>query len=440
MKFSIKVLFFFLMASQISFTQWVQVGLSDKDIQDIAVRNSTIFATTTDTTDLELRGVLYRSIDNGSNWQQVVESRVIDIDLTPTGDVFMIRDSLSGSRELFASSDLGDNWQNINIIEQLDSIADKPITICVSPSGIIFSGIWKFTYGGFCTGYETGLARSTDKGLTWNSPGMITAGELFDFRDNVVITAGSWQGWHCSTNQMHLSLDYGNTWDFLGGTPDVLPCTALGIFSNPYIDIGVVSGISITPGYNTCGLFLSIDSCQSWMRVSTLSISTGLSLESNYMLVGTDSLGVFLFYEGVDSLGSFNEGLSNLNIHKITIDESDNVYIGTDDGLWRRPLSEIVVSVERISNTLPSSFGLSQNYPNPFNPSTTIQYSIKERTPVELVLYDILGRVVEVLVNEEQAAGYYKVNFNAGKLASGIYIYRLKAGSFIETKKMLLIK
>jgi hypothetical protein len=93
-----------------------------------------------------------------------------------------------------------------------------------------------------------------------------------------------------------------------------------------------------------------------------------------------------------------------------------------------------------VENPAPVDYVLYQNYPNPFNPTTTIQYSIKERTPVELVLYDILGRVVEVLVNEEQAAGYYKVNFNAGKLASGIYIYRLKAGSFIETKKMLLIK
>jgi hypothetical protein len=88
----------------------------------------------------------------------------------------------------------------------------------------------------------------------------------------------------------------------------------------------------------------------------------------------------------------------------------------------------------------PLTYRLEQNYPNPFNPTTTIQYLIKERTPVELLVYDILGREVEVLVNEEQVAGYYKVNFNTGNLASGIYFYRLHAGSFVETKKMLLIK
>jgi len=100
-----------------------------------------------------------------------------------------------------------------------------------------------------------------------------------------------------------------------------------------------------------------------------------------------------------------------------------------------------------VDNTAPSYYALQQNYPNPFNPSTTIQYAIKERSTVEVVLYDILGEEVEVLVNEEQDAGYYKINFNAGRLASGIYFYRLQAvpigrqaGSFVETKKMILLK
>jgi len=88
----------------------------------------------------------------------------------------------------------------------------------------------------------------------------------------------------------------------------------------------------------------------------------------------------------------------------------------------------------------PTEFELSQNYPNPFNPSTTIQYSIKERASVEIILYDILGRQVVVLVNEEQDAGYYKIDFNAGRLASGIYFYRLLAKDFVETKKMVLLK
>jgi len=89
---------------------------------------------------------------------------------------------------------------------------------------------------------------------------------------------------------------------------------------------------------------------------------------------------------------------------------------------------------------IPTEFELAQNYPNPFNPSTTIQYGIKERSSVELILYDILGAQVTVLVNEEQDAGFYNVNFNAGRLASGVYLYRIQAGDFIQTKKMVLMK
>ena len=80
------------------------------------------------------------------------------------------------------------------------------------------------------------------------------------------------------------------------------------------------------------------------------------------------------------------------------------------------------------------------NYPNPFNPSTTIKYKIKELTLVELKVYDILGEEVISLVNEEQPAGSYEVEFNASKLASGVYFYRLQAGSFVQAKKMMLLK
>lgn len=88
----------------------------------------------------------------------------------------------------------------------------------------------------------------------------------------------------------------------------------------------------------------------------------------------------------------------------------------------------------------PSTFNLEQNYPNPFNPSTTIRYSIPTSEFVTLKVYDVLGREVQTLVNEEKATGSYEVSFNAAGLSSGIYFYKLQAGSFIETKKMILIK
>jgi hypothetical protein len=100
------------------------------------------------------------------------------------------------------------------------------------------------------------------------------------------------------------------------------------------------------------------------------------------------------------------------------------------------------------SYTGPKEFKLEQNYPNPFNPTTTIQYQIpaspksspKERTSVTLKVYDILGSEVATLVNEEQEAGYKEVQFNGSNFASGMYVYRIQAGEYISSKKMMLLK
>ena len=89
---------------------------------------------------------------------------------------------------------------------------------------------------------------------------------------------------------------------------------------------------------------------------------------------------------------------------------------------------------------IPATYDLSQNFPNPFNPSTTIRYQIPQDGIVTLKIYDILGSEVASLVNEEKIAGKYEVNFNASSLASGVYIYKIQAGSFINSKKMILIK
>lgn len=83
---------------------------------------------------------------------------------------------------------------------------------------------------------------------------------------------------------------------------------------------------------------------------------------------------------------------------------------------------------------------LSQNYPNPFNPSTVINYQIASPGKVSLKVYDLLGREVATLVNEEKAAGNYKATFNAMNLPSGVYFYRLQTATYSNTKKLLLLK
>jgi hypothetical protein len=88
----------------------------------------------------------------------------------------------------------------------------------------------------------------------------------------------------------------------------------------------------------------------------------------------------------------------------------------------------------------PLTFSLIQNYPNPFNPSTKIKYSISQSSQVQIKVFDILGNEIETLVNEEKPVGTYELTWNAEALPSGVYFYQLKAGSFVETKKMLLLK
>jgi len=90
--------------------------------------------------------------------------------------------------------------------------------------------------------------------------------------------------------------------------------------------------------------------------------------------------------------------------------------------------------------TLPEQFSLEQNYPNPFNPSTTINFSIPASGFVTLKVFNVLGSEVATLVNEQKEPGSYQVSFNANNYSAGIYFYNLKAGNFIETRKMILLK
>ncbi len=100
----------------------------------------------------------------------------------------------------------------------------------------------------------------------------------------------------------------------------------------------------------------------------------------------------------------------------------------------------ITVDIQNEANDNALDFVLEQNYPNPFNPTTIIKYSIPELSSVTLKIYDVLGNEVEALVNEKKPAGTFEITWYADQLTSGVYFYQLKAGSYVETKKMVLLK
>jgi hypothetical protein len=102
--------------------------------------------------------------------------------------------------------------------------------------------------------------------------------------------------------------------------------------------------------------------------------------------------------------------------------------------------SDKAVTVVIPGNDVPAEFALENNYPNPFNPQTAISYQLSTNSQVELTIYDMNGRKVTDLINEHKSAGYHEVSWDASGFTSGIYFYRLTAGEFVETKKMILMK
>ena len=88
----------------------------------------------------------------------------------------------------------------------------------------------------------------------------------------------------------------------------------------------------------------------------------------------------------------------------------------------------------------PKKFELSQNYPNPFNPTTTIRFNLPETGNAKLTLYNVLGQEIRTLINEYKESGVYTINLDASELNSGMYIYKLESGSFVQTRKMTLVK
>ena len=122
--------------------------------------------------------------------------------------------------------------------------------------------------------------------------------------------------------------------------------------------------------------------------------------------------------------------------------QDDYLFVGVDNGVWRRLLSDFTITGVEPSNPdmLPAKAILNQNFPNPFNTLTTISFSIPKKSFVSLKVFDVLGREVGVLLYEELLAGTYSRQWDPEGFPGSVYFYRLQAGSFIETKKLVLLR
>jgi hypothetical protein len=165
-------------------------------------------------------------------------------------------------------------------------------------------------------------------------------------------------------------------------------------------------------------------------------------LYSNYAVVKYNNDGVQQW------IGEYHNGGVGLNyIRDLDIDRNNNVYVtGQSDGGHGYSIATVkfiqtpTQTNETTSSGIPESYFLEQNYPNPFNPSTTIRFDVRTAGNVLLKVFDVLGREVEVIVNDFLKSGSYSVQFSGDNLPSGVYYYELRAESYSETKRMLLVK
>ncbi|MBI5216048.1 MAG: T9SS type A sorting domain-containing protein [Ignavibacteriae bacterium] len=173
-------------------------------------------------------------------------------------------------------------------------------------------------------------------------------------------------------------------------------------------------------------------------------ITTGEFIKSVYFKTGSSSTYFNMYFK--EEVSGMTRRTWRVNIIDYTANASmptgDTLYLLTRKGLSMFDTIHVfnVTTDVGTSPELPASYRLEQNYPNPFNPMTVIHYQLQAKSNVSLKVFDILGREVATLVDEIQQAGFQSVNWNASNYSSGIYFYRLQAGSFIETKKLVLIR
>lgn len=190
------------------------------------------------------------------------------------------------------------------------------------------------------------------------------------------------------------------------------------------------------------GVYISSDNGGNWTLSKPETWVTSFLVVGSNIFEGSMGNGITRSTNFGISWVPINDGLGSGAYNVMSLGADDQyLFAGTNgSNIWRRPLSQVVTDVNEELNIQPEQYSLEQNYPNPFNPTTSIRYQVSSIAQVTLKVYDILGNEVARLVNEDKPVGSYEVDFDASQLSSGIYLYKLTAGNFIETRKMILIK
>ncbi len=286
---------------------------------------------------------------------------------------------------------------------------------------------------GMAVGQNETILKTTDGGLNWNIQNSGTAETIYGIslidEDNAVAVSG--------LGTVLKTIDGGQTWSYQ-------PANDLyGLYGVYFVDIN--NGFAVGQhyhGYYDGVIIKTTDGGQNWSNhsptynglrgISFINSSTGIVVGKSGTILKTTDGGLNWTIQ--------NSGTANL-LTSVDFIDSNYATVGGWGGTVLRTTNGGVTYVkEEKTYEIPDNYFLSNNYPNPFNPATKIKYSVPQLSDVVIKVFDILGNELETLVNNEKPAGTYEITWNAVSLPSGIYFYQIRAGDFVQTKKMTLLK
>ena len=369
----------------------------------------------------DVTGNFWKSTDNGNNWTSVnigTTFQIADLAIASNGSMFASTGENETGNGVYRSTDGGATWQHCSMTA---GIVAREIKI---KSGTIFVST-----------KDNGLGKSTDNGNTWTETSSSVPEDnigAFNITKNGTLLIGV-----KGSNGIYRSTDDGANWT-LTSMPQHVRVYSLTVASNNYIFAGTAETHD--------GIYRSTDDGSTWSKVKTDDYEyymNGISALDGKIYIGSMNLGVYSTSDFGTTWILNEQGFQSLFGFALAEGQDGTIFATTADGVYK---STGTTSVNA-ENLIPNDFNLKQNFPNPFNPSTTIQYTVGNLPTgqagtqfVSLKVYDVLGNVVATLVNEEQHAGVHSVNFEASRICSGVYFYKLDAGEFSETKSMILIK
>jgi photosystem II stability/assembly factor-like uncharacterized protein len=393
---------------------WIHPVFVPDDYQNISCYEITYNPSDSSKGYLAAGLALGKTTDGGESWHstfQLPGIRCVSYYPSNPEILFAGISQSPGSSFIYQSTDGGENWFEL-----------------LNTSHAFDAGVNKFYFDPVNTEIIYGIGfgmilKSTDSGLTWENKenGIIRYGNyltnITDFaikKDETNILYCTQKATYPNKGHLYKSSDGGENWFRIDSVLHSLdPWTSLASILLDEEKLGrIYVGMTIhvqpfVSEYTNGALFLTEDDGKTWRKV----------------------------YGG--------------EVTKIRADYNKprNIYFATKFGLMTLlDTLTVITSIDFVNDEVPDRYYLSQNYPNPFNPTTNIKYSIPESQIVQIKIYDILGREIKTILNEYKQAGTYEIEFSAGSfgdagaLPSGVYFYKLQAGNFTETKKMILLR